>query len=582
VIASSPATVNPNALLGAHARARHARSRRTTSIVATIFAALVLLMWAPYTALSGMPSETAFPYMSETSSALAGFLYRADPLRIHTNTFYHLSYLLAEALGIGGSFVPYQIVHALLWWGRGFLVFLTLRRLFPQCVTAAYVAGALVLVHASDNTLQWVGQMNQFGFIFWMLLSWYLLIVAADQTRPAAGPVFGAMACLAAYMSLWSYESQLVLMMTFPLVIWIRSAVSRRRLLLLSTAWYVVLLAYVWLTISKYLQSDGQTYQESVLRHTWGMTDILADWWFNIVASVRFWTWWQSFLYAPIPRVIVFSALEAAAFTVGIVLVARITGERDRRAFLAPSATTWAFLAIAGFILLALSFPAYLLLYCARCLSRTQLLSGPGAGVLLCALPGLVLSRSRPVSDSAKLVIYTTVGAVIVAFGSFAAIQKGAFHRLLWERHRAAIIHILNVVPSVKPDTVIVLINVPKALDPFGHNLWLDLAARLMYPGTPVAAAYFYDDGTASPGNNLQVENERWKWDGTSVATDVRDAPIANTVVVDFKSQGPDALVSVMPSFICRSVCNTALYNPVARMTGSTPLRVTRRYRMAP
>src|SRR5262249_9568618 len=153
--------------------------RSASAIAGVVYVALVLLMWAPYTALSGLGYETAFPYMSETASALQGFLYRGDPLRIHTNTFYQLSYLLGEAFGVGGSYVPYQIVHALLWWARGVLIFLILKRLLPDCLTIAYVAGALVLVHASDGALQWVGQLNQFGFIFWMLLACYLLAVAA-------------------------------------------------------------------------------------------------------------------------------------------------------------------------------------------------------------------------------------------------------------------------------------------------------------------------------------------------------------------------------------------------------------------
>src|SRR5438876_10100580 len=106
---------------------------RIAMLAGGVYAVLVLVMWVPYTLYSGMPFETAFPYMSESRSAIDGFFYRADPLRIHTNTFYHLSYLLAEASGSGGSYVPFQIVHALLWWARGFLMFLLLRRSFPEC-----------------------------------------------------------------------------------------------------------------------------------------------------------------------------------------------------------------------------------------------------------------------------------------------------------------------------------------------------------------------------------------------------------------------------------------------------------------
>src|SRR3989442_9800348 len=86
-----------------------------TVVAGCSYAALVVIMWVPFNLYAGLPFETSFPYMSETSSIGGGFLYIADPLRVHTNTFYHLSYLIGEALGIGGSYVPYQCVYAALW-----------------------------------------------------------------------------------------------------------------------------------------------------------------------------------------------------------------------------------------------------------------------------------------------------------------------------------------------------------------------------------------------------------------------------------------------------------------------------------
>src|SRR5437879_1055013 len=77
---------------------------------------------------------------------------------------------------------------------------------------------------------------------------------------------------------------------------------------------------------------------------------------------------------------------------------------------------------------------------------------------------------------------------------NLSAIQKGGFHRWIWERHRTAILQILRIAPSVKPGTVIVLANVPKDNDPFGHTMWLDLAIRLSYPRVPVDGVYFYAD----------------------------------------------------------------------------------------
>ena len=87
-----------------HTAEGHSIGRRIGpgAAAAAIYACLVLIMWGAYNPHSGMSYETMFPYMSETGSAWKGFFYM-DPLRIHTSTFYHLSYLIGEVLRVRGS-----------------------------------------------------------------------------------------------------------------------------------------------------------------------------------------------------------------------------------------------------------------------------------------------------------------------------------------------------------------------------------------------------------------------------------------------------------------------------------------------
>src|SRR5262249_31392949 len=140
-----------------------------------------------------------------------------------------------------------------------------------------------------------------------------------------------------------------------------------------------------------------------------------------------------------------------------------------------------------GVIALVFSFPVYLLLDSAVSLWRTQFLSGIGSALVLAAMTGGASSswRAGPIGRASVLIAGT---AVVVWFGSFAAIHKGAAQRLVWERHRAVVAKTLSVAPSVKPNTIIVLINVLREKDPFTHHMWCDLAMRLAYPGIAVAA----------------------------------------------------------------------------------------------
>jgi hypothetical protein len=534
-------------------------------------------MWGAFNIHSGMPYETTFPYTSETSSWFNGFLY-GDPLRIHTNTFYQLSYLMGEAFGIGGSYVPYQIIYALLWWARGVLVFLLLRRFLPSCLAVCYAAGALVIVHASDGALLWVGQMNQFGFIFWMLAAFYFLTLAFDSAHYGWAALFTMAACLFESMSMFSYESPLLLLLVFPLALLAKRR-TWRRLAVLTAAWYCVPACYLLLTLRRYLAATGATYQESVMRKGWGLGSLMSDWSFNVVASLKFWEWPRGGWKTSESQAILLSLVAAMIFVAGGIAAIRVVRENGKtNPFVesVQSVRTWLALLTAGLVLLVLSFPVYLLLDSARGLWRTQFLSGVGSGLTLTAMAGLVshgVSR-RPV----RTAVFLVLGAVIVCFGSISAIQKGGFHRWVWERHRAAMAKILRAAPSVKPDTIVVLTNVPKDSDPFGDSMWLDVSLRLAYPGIPVAGTYFYADGTRSPGNNLVAVGELWKWDGTGFPTAVREAPVANTIIVDSGQANAGSLVNVMPAFVCRAACAVQSYNPAAVITGPIAPRAARRY----
>jgi hypothetical protein len=228
--------------------------------------------------------------------------------------------------------------------------------------------------------------------------------------------------------------------------------------------------------------------------------------------------------------------------------------------------------------LVALSFPVYLLLDSARSLWRTQFLSGIGAGLVLAALCGLA---SHPfVRRTAKITLFLAFGAVIAFFGSASAIQKCAFERWLWERHRVAIKEILQVAPSVEPYTVIVLTNVPKDNDPIGHNMWLDLALRLAYPGIPVAGVYFYSDGTPGTGDGLKAEGNSWRWDGKGYEPVFPLVGLANTLVVDYEPSGQGKIEAEWPAFLCHTRCAAELYNPDSRITGPISPIASRRYRL--
>ena len=570
----SAAPVEPG-VDGAHDRRI---ARRAAIAVGCAYALILLVIWGSFEMFSGMPGETSFAYTSMTREGWRGFIYTADPLRVYTNAFYHLSYLLSEALGVTGSYVPYQIVYALLWWWRGFLIFLLVRRFCPRCDGAAYLAGALAIVHASDRALEWVGQLNQFGMIFWMLLAFYALTLVVDGRRTGRWVVPLLAACFFEYMSLWSYESQIFLALLFPVVILVGFRQPRQRLRLAFACWYSVPAVYIALTFQKYASAGGRTYQESVMRQSWGVATILNDWWFNIAESLKFWTWANEGWAIPEREGARLALVAAAIFLVGGVVILRLEQRRDRASSLVPPLSTALALVAAGVVFLAFSFPVYLVLEQARALWRTQFLSAIGAALVLTSLIGLAahaLSRTM-----LKTAAFLAFGAVVAYFGALGAIQKGAHFRAAWEQHRAAMIQLLHVVPNVEAETIVILTNVPRADDAFGDNLWFDMALRLAYPYLNVTGAYFYDDGAPGPGSVLKLEGDRWRWTGPQPfppGTPV--VGMANTLVVNYERQGPWRVLPTFPAALCER-CSASDYNPARLIRPHLAASAARRYRL--
>ena len=425
-----------------------------------------------------MHGDTGFTYVSEISRWWNGFINGSDLLRIYISLFYQVSYLLGELTGNGGSWVPYQIVYAVLWWTRGLLLFVIGRRLLPGHDLFWYITGAFVLVHSSDESVGWVGQMHQSAYILWMLLAFWALIDAFQGKRVYLS--LGVCA-LFEHLSLWTYESQLLLIAIAPLLLQGLFRLPTRKWIAITAAWLVVPAIYVITAAAKYAHSGGATYQQSVLRKDWGIGSLISDWIFNMNASLSFWNWSGS-EQAKADHAALFASFAVVIFLAGFLVMMWIGKFGAAR----PG---WR-VATLGIVLFVLSFPIYLVLDSARSLWRTQILSGIGAALLFGAL--IMLAR--------KSAVIAVLAAMLVAFGSYSALKKAAYQRWVWERYRAVIAAVIHAAPRVKSETFVVLTGVPKngAGDPLNRSeLWFDIATRLAHPGTPVRGMYFYADGTA-------------------------------------------------------------------------------------
>ena len=539
------------------------------AIVGVAYILIVICMWGSFATSSGMGYETKFPYVSDTSHGGHGFLYEEDPLRIYTNVFYHLSYLLSGALGILGSFVAYQIVYAALWWARGMLMFLIVRRLVPNSTILPFSIGALTLVHASDKALQWIGQMNQFGFIFWMLLAVYTLLVALQQVSALWGAVYVALACCFEYLCLWSYESPLFILISAPLVLaFLIRPKPLRRAALLVAAWYAVPLAYLYLTYLRYASVGAGTYQASVIRKTWSAISILNDLAFDVRYSLSFWSWHPIDHRMQEHQIVILSAAAVVIFAAAGLIIAYLRNSQGTCGEPIRSSRLWCLLA-AGVVFLVLSFPAYLLLGETRDAWRTQFLSGMGTamvfGVAITLVARLIPNRRF------QSVFAIFIAVPLIWIGAATAIERGGFHRWLWQRHLRGVQEVLRAAPRVQDGTVVVMTNVPKVEDPFGDDYWFDMALRLAYPRTQVSGVYYYEDGTPNVGDNLDLQGRQWEWNVKHFGALIRSATVDKTLVLEYEAGGTANVLPTIPPFVCKGPCDDQEYVPRTRIIGPPP-----------
>ena len=471
-------------------------------------------------------------------------------------------------------------MYALLWWARGFLVFLIGRRLAPGHDLFWYVTGALALVHSSDLATGWAGAglSNQPGYTLWLPLSLYMLIIAFQQANRLRADIALVLAIFFEHLSLWSYESQILIILVAPILLFVLYRSPRRRPPAIAAFWYALPLIYLIATIRKYASSGGMTYQQSILRRVWSIGSILSDWLFNISASLRFWAWAGSQASkASTSQLVLPAVLAVATFLGGMILLVWFNGvQREKDSGWIPSKRTLWRVMLVGLLLLVLSFPAYLILESARSLWRTQILSGFGAALVLAA--AISLCASYAPRRGIQLSAIALLSALVVGYGSFSAVKKEAFHRWVWDRQRPVMEQVLHIAPRLKPGTLVILDNVPKDNDPFlGDNEWFDMALRLAYPETPVGGVYFHQDGSPAAGGNLTISGDgEWKLRDNLV---LPKGGIDAMLVLECDQHGTLSIARSLPGFLAIPENAARFYNPSARIENGNPSpRAVRRY----
>lgn len=476
--------------------------------------------------------------------------------------------------------MPFGIMYALLWWARGILVFLILSEFQPRYPAFNLLAGALVIAHASDGSLQWVGQMNQFGVITWMLLAFWAGLRSLSSRTWLATTVCLGLAIFFLHMSLWSYEAQLPIVCLLPLTL---VALPNRPLIhrgVLVVSWYMVVAIYIAQSALRYLAQTDSAYQQGVLRQGGlDLAQLAGDWWFNLREGLHFSQWASTLpsaeVLAPasaVSRSPIGLSLGVLAGVIGLLLLAWRWGRHspNQHETVLPGIRRLLALLGVGVSLYSLSFPVFLLLESAKSLWRTQLIAGLGYGLMIVSAAALLanfIPRRWP-----RIAALGLLCAVPLFFGMRAALKRGEFHYGVWERHRFAIAQVLHLAPDVAPGTTILLTNVPSEGSPFGDNMWYLVALQLAYPKRYIAGAYFHIDGSPAPSFNLTIDGKDWVWNGVGwPPEEPRRFPLAQTLIIQFSLEGNPSILREVPPYLPGAGQWDDLYSPDAARRSGPP-----------
>ncbi|MBV8770691.1 MAG: hypothetical protein JO094_17555 [Hyphomicrobiales bacterium] len=570
---SKPETIaaeNSSHLLTAPPPLSLRKSRRLTfgpPAAPFFYLVFVLCFWASSSLHTGMTGELLFAVSSDEQSWWEAFFF-GDPIRVYTNLFYHAGYLLSEAMGIPGSYLGYQIVFGFLLWARAVLLFLVIHRTLPGSFWLAFTAGTIELFHAADRLTNWLGQINQHNYIFWLFLSFYCIAEAFRATRTFVKFILSVAAAIALYLCMWSYEAAVMLASIGPLFILLggKLACGKRITwldgLCLLILWSV-LACYTFENVERYLVIGAQSsYQYAQLRKSFSIVDIADGLIFSVYHSLAFWTW--------LPRRL--STLEIGNGLLACALwsVAALLASGSRADRLVPDPRILVGLFISGLCCLIAAFSVFMLLDTSQGLARTQFLSAAPTSLVWVSLLWLAAYPLRKVQLLGRLAP-TAIVALIIFSGAAEAYHYGALNKDGWNHwFRAGYSGLLRTVPDLLPGTVVVMIA-PEARAPASEDLWFDAGLRLAYPQVRVKGTLWLANQKPISGQDLVLKNGTWVWQKKAIPLGQEPIPFEKTVIVELNDAGQAHVLNEVPSFISEDPMVREAYRPSSRILCGAP-----------
>jgi hypothetical protein len=445
----------------------------------------------------------------------------------------------------------YLVLHAVYIGLSGWLVFALCRRLAPQSLRFAYLAGALSVVWAPLDWLR-LNAVNTLGYSGATMATLCAIVLFVESWFGRRGVVL-AVACLAAGLASLTNEGTLPLLCAGPLALLWVTPQKTRLLWLWVTCWAVLILVLGGAILYAHTHPVGSgSYQLSAMRLDPSPLPVLRRW------AQQFGFHLLPLLTTPVREL----AVPAVPMAVGVFVIAGLLIARSAEDGLG-SRFDHLRLAALGILLAGLGNGIFALSPSVVSAARIQFLSSPGIAMFLASVILLISARLKP---RLRVAACLAAGSWVVAVGTgrLVAMQRDWDTATAWPNQNRTLWELTRQAPDLKPNTFVVLVDEGGA---WPASFTFRHALRYLYPGHAIGAVwkandflypiYFLPDGIHSVP--WPVIQRPW-----------RDPPTRHdygeVMVVRLDTAGKVTILERWPSEFLPPLPSGAVYDPEGRV----------------
>ena len=546
--------------------------RRTVLLGSLVFGSYVLLtilFWGVYVGERGLPGETGFIELSQLRPGLKGFIYPYDASRQFMSFSFHLAYLLSN-----GSYLSLHILFGTWILLTGILAYLIIRRLNATPAIIAFLVGALAITFGADQGANWAAYVVQRQTVVFALLAVWLLLVGWDRRAPW----LLLLAATFQYLSLWTYEGCLPALLAVPILLY-RPRVAKTRLFSYSAAWSVIPIAKLSSLVYDNWILRQQSYEARVLANRPSALHLGHMLTFYLTKGLAFWEWPAMGYQGPAlncgPDTL--RKIEAPVIAgVLVVLAASLLIRLLEGPNALPPGMKSLRMALVALPFLALAYTVFIFLQ-APSLLRTQMVSAVPAAVVITGVFAWLDSVMRT-----RGVFLVLAAALVAGCGLASGLLQQLDLSQQWAVYRKIMRAIVEAVPCVKDDTLIVLVQVPTRMsyslcandppsDPFRDVMWFNSGLQVLYPNTRLVGLYYRSDGSSSDSIRFKFGAAGAALDHAGIGLEGDRFDYAHMVALRYDENRGAVLLGDFPSASVPGASDAGNYQPRQRIACSTP-----------